>query len=379
MLAASAASYGVLALLQGADRLSATVPAISRMVPGPLRASAAVSAAQTALSRKDAVKAEAEASAAIAHAPLDRFAIGALAVARLSQGKEEDADTAFRVSAQLGWRDVPTQLYWYQVGVSSGDWTLASQRMDAILRAHPTFPQAAALLQPMEDDPEGRKALLDRMEQRPGWLETYAIPPKEANAAELARKTTVLAMLGGRGVALRCKSVNDLAFALVDNGMRNQALGLWSSHCSKAGVSSLVFDPQFQALSSERQSPFDWRTRGSGDVEVRTAQQPDGTMAGEVANNGAFTVPVLSQTVQLQPGAYRVRLEVAPPAGVGDKIFATLSCGPVPVRSGGPAEGLTAEGQVLTTPRCESQVLGIWLKGNSGRQVLRRISVARVN
>jgi len=378
--AAAAVLYGTIAAASGLDRMTATAPSLERLVPGPFRSFADAAAAQIALTRKDYAQVDTAASRGVARNPMNRDAVGLLASSRLLRDQPEKADAAFRVSGQLGWRDLPTQLYWYGVGMDSGDYTLAAQRADAILRSDPNYGNAAAVLQPLESDPRGREALLARLAERPNWLVRYTTPDPDSDDAELARKADMLKQLSARGVALGCKMVNQLVFQLVDRGMRDAAIDMWSSHCSRAPVGKLLFDPEFQVLAAERQSPFDWRTFNSGDVDVQSVVQPGGMRLAQASNQSSITAPILAQTVELAPGGYRVRVEAAEPAAARGRLMASIACGASPGALGAAPTGeLLAEGQVVSPPpSCHSQLLTLWLKPGTEPVLLRRITVEQV-
>lgn len=374
-LIAAAVAYGALVFGNGADRLTETSQQWGRIVPAPFRAKADVAAAVDALTRHDAAGAQAYGKRAVEASPMDRTAVGVTAYARYLADDADAADAAFRVSGQLGWRDVPTQLYWYQVGLQSNDYQLAAQRADAILRANPEYPGIQALLQPLEASPQGREALLARLVERPGWLGNYAFPAPDAKRDAMLARSAVLGALARRGIALGCKTVSAFAFQLADSGLRGAARGLWSDHCSRQASNAVPDDPQFQRLAPERASPFDWKSYGAGSVGITTAMQPDGQYAAVVSNASAFVSPLVSQFVDLPAGRYRARLTVGDPARARGRIFATLSCGPTPVRSPVPGEGLVDQGQELVSTGCERQLFTLWMKPNPEDVVMRRITI----
>lgn len=370
-LGALALGYAVLVWANGADRLSAGAIGWQRLVPGPFRAGADVALAEAAIARRDLPLAQNAAARAIAASPMDRRAVGLFALSRLARGDESGADDAFRVSGRLGWRDVPTQLYWYQVGLDSADYTLAAQRADAVLRANPRYAQADLLLAPLESNSKGQDALLARLLERPGWLATYAQPLTNPQRETLARRAAMLGRLAHSGIALGCAAVNGLSQQLVDNGQRALARQVWSDHCSKSPATGILFDPRFRSLSTDRRSPFDWSIASSGDVDVKTA----GTAGAELLNASPFDVPVLAQTVDLAPGRYVAQLDVASPATAGRRLYASLTCGTSPRRSGNAAPGLTGAGQMLEAPTCPVQTFALWLRPGSEPVMIRQVTL----
>jgi tetratricopeptide (TPR) repeat protein len=376
-LAAFGGVIGVATLFNGLDRLSEETPGLARLVPAPFSAAARVAAANRAAANKDYAQVENAAARAVAVSPMDRNAVGLLATARLAAGKWDDADAAFRLSGQLGWRDIPTQLYWYQVGVESGDYTLAAQRIDAVLRAYPDYPNSPALLAPLEGSPAGQAALVTRLVERPAWLATYAVPPKDAPVATLETRALILQTLARRGITLGCSGVKDLTTGLVDEGRRRSAQALWTAHCTRVPGNTLIYDAKFQALDEQKRSPFDWKTYDSGASSAQTEVQSDGQLAASVSNTSPFTTPILAQIVSLEPGQYRVRLKTDASAAA-NRLFATLSCGKSPQRNGSPPKGLTAEGQDVTSNGCANQLLTIWAAPGPETLVLRQIEIKKL-
>ena len=375
VLAAGAVLYGYAAMANGADRLSAFTPGIERLVPAPFRGSANAAHAVLALSRKDFPAAEEAAGASIAASPLNRDAVGLLALSRLLQNKADPADAAFRVSGQLGWRDTPTQLYWYAVGIDNGDYTLAAQRIDALLRANPDYPEAPRLIRPLESTPAGRAALVARLRERPEWLGRFARPGDNFTDEQLADRSAVLALLAQQHVVLGCDGVSALATRLVDRGMRSEGVALWKSQCGREQTSGAgLFDPGFGALAARVPSPFAWRTFTSGDVDVQTGIAPDGKPATTLSNSSAFSVIVLQQSVQLAPGAWRAQLQVTDPATARGKIFATIGCGANPGRTETTGD-IVGAGQTIAATPCDKQFFSIWLRPRVDGVTLRRVTL----
>ena len=74
-------------------------------------------------------------------------------------GRAADAQRTFRIAARFGWRNVQTQAFWYDVALQVGDYEVAAERLDALLRVHPRLVEQVELLKPMESDPAARKVL----------------------------------------------------------------------------------------------------------------------------------------------------------------------------------------------------------------------------
>ena len=157
-----ALGLATLAWGSGVDRMARTSPALAQIVPEPLRARAWRSEASLALLRQ-ANTAEALAERAVRADPIDPASTSLLGAARFAGGDGPGAAAAFRVAGALGWRDQPTQLYWLLAALQAGDYPVATERLDALLRQAPVYPQAPALLGRLGATPGGRAGW------RSGW------------------------------------------------------------------------------------------------------------------------------------------------------------------------------------------------------------------
>src|SRR3546814_8811137 len=75
-----------------------------------------------------------EAQRSVRTAPIDPSTTSALGSSLLTLGQLDRAYAAFAVAGTLGWRDVPTQLYWLAQAQAVGDVDVLAQRLDALLR-----------------------------------------------------------------------------------------------------------------------------------------------------------------------------------------------------------------------------------------------------
>ena len=138
------AAYAIAAVGSGLDRIAATRPSMARLVPEPFSARAKISAAGAAFDRRDYALALHLAKEGVVKEPVDNHALGNLGAALAMSGDGRGAERAFTVAAATGWRDLPTQVYWYQRAMQAGDLRVASQRLDAILRVNPQWPLAGS-------------------------------------------------------------------------------------------------------------------------------------------------------------------------------------------------------------------------------------------
>lgn len=350
---ALAALYGYACFGSGLDRLSATNPAWQELVPAYFRANAETArAAQALASGGSADRSEAARRAVLAD-PVDRRPVALLGTQRLLAQDYAGAEAAFRVGAKLGWREPVTQGYWYRAALQAGDAARAAERLDALLRANPGMRGGDEMIEPLLATPKGRQALADRLSYRPGWLPRFLAPSRQASAPALIGRAEVVRLMAGHGASPSCAEIAPLERRLVEAGLERPARALRSGPCNTGQASGLLSDPDFADLARRGANPAGWQLHPSGDVSV----SPGGVgrdAAVTVSNLASVRRPILSQRVDLEAGAYRVELAVAP-GKARDLISASLGCGesrPYP----DPGQPLT----IIAKP-CASQTLTLWL------------------
>lgn len=159
-------AYAALTLGSGLDRLAAKEPGLAHFVPSAFAAEAHRAMAARAL-RSGKVEALTAAQGAVAADPIDPHSAALLGGSSLLSGQPQQADRAFRVAAQLGWRDPLTQLYFMNQALRSGNADLAALRLDALLRQNPLLPVRDMVLSQFEASSQGRNALSRRVALRP--------------------------------------------------------------------------------------------------------------------------------------------------------------------------------------------------------------------
>lgn len=331
-LAIVAAGVALAALVVGSglDRAALADPALAPMVPVPFASRAIRSNALTALEAGKDQAALRLAEAAVADNPLEPTSTALLGAARDAAGLSDSAEAAFKVAGKLGWRVSLTQAYWMQRALEVGDYRVAALRLDALLRQQPGLLARQVLLDPVEQVPEGRAALVERLKERPRWLERYAGNVYDAPEAVVRQRGEVLAELAAAGTRLGCAAIGPMATQLTRVGAVNEAFALWRAHCPSGGR-GLVSDPGFAALRIDKPlSPFDWEVVGNSGTSV----SPEPSLAGEgrsleIESTETITLSVLRQRLVLAPGSYRLSWRAQSAEGrPTDKILAALGCTP---------------------------------------------------
>src|SRR3546814_14941647 len=97
------------------------------------------------------------------------------------------AYAAFAVAGTLGWRDVPTQLYWLAQAQAVGDVDVLAQRLDALLRLNIRHDVVANSLHVLGQTPLGQQALAMLLTKDPPWEWRFVA---EIGALEIGRASS---------------------------------------------------------------------------------------------------------------------------------------------------------------------------------------------
>lgn len=380
-LLVSGVSLGYLAAAWGSgfDRLSAAAPTLERLVPGIFRAQADLSAGAVALARGDGPQALVHAEEAVRTDPLNAQASGLLGTARSFVDGPEEAEEAFRVSAQRGWRDRLTQIYWYDAAMQANDTERAALRADALLRANPNLEGGDKLLAPLEETAEGRQALAERLAEGPAWSKIYFHVGRTPDPARLKQRAQVALAAVRQGNGTKCDTLGVFARQLLLNGMRRDAEALWWASCGTHGDApspGMLADGTFDLLArSTEEPPFGWRKFTSGDLAVDVVALASGEHAVRTRSQASVTRLVLSQAVDIPPGRWRVKARGVAPAG---RLVISLDCDGHPRRPSRSSGDVFADGQLLEADACERAVLGVWLRPGRGEVTIDNIAIEPV-
>jgi hypothetical protein len=378
LIAALILLYCGLVVGSGMDRLSASNASLRASVPGPFRAQADHSEAQAALLELDSAAALSSAQAAIASDPVDRNSAGLLGAARYLEGEEVGARQAFAVSAQMGWRNLATQLYWHQQALLAGDVEEAALRVDAILRQDPYLELGPDLIVPLEGTPDGRAALAGRLALRPNWLQRYSRPRSTIEDIPLEGRVAVLSSISDQGVELGCEVPAGIVRLLLARGQRASAQELWQAHCPEQTVSAGLADGGFEQLSAPgNASPFGWRSYRSGTLALAFVDDGKGGKALSASNRSSSSKLVLSQAVELGQGSYVIKARpIGGQSSEQSRLAASLDCAASPSLPQDVDGTLLREGQRLAVYECKTLVLSLWLRPGDSRIVFDDIEIA---
>ncbi len=296
-------ALGGIVVLSGTDRIAVDAMRAPSLQGWPYDIGASRSRATQALIGDGPARAIPYIQRAIMTDPLDSRIVGLLGRARLVAGEEEAAETAFRVSGQLGWRDPNTQIYWMGKALQVGDAKVAAERVDALLRQFPSFEPRDQLIAALLESPNGKAELANRLKLAPLWSDVFTNPSMDLPAAQIARRGEVMRMVGPS--VFECAKSTQLVSILIARDLLSDAMALWRTNC--LGPTSLIYDGGFEKIDTTQTTRgFDWQLSNRGDVDLQIEEATPGNRQLQVMVNAANTVSVLSQLVVLAPGRYRL-------------------------------------------------------------------------
>ncbi len=320
--------FSVLALGSGFDRQTRISPATASRVPAVFAHQALLARAKRELSAGNYAAANDWAKRAVLADPIEPASTALLGATRIALGDLAGADQAFRVAGNFGWRAAPTQFYWMGEALNAGDIRVAAQHLDALLRQDPDLVAEQALMAPLEQDPRGRTAIVDRLIEMPDWLINYTSDVYNLTPEVTTLRAQVLIELARRGHPLGCSEIGQLTKTLIANDKMPDAYALWRAHCPSQG-GGLIADASFAGLEvHQTDSPFAWMVIGDSDVSVNL--EPDLSGPGRhlvVASSASFARKVLTQLVMVPAGTYRLTWRALTPDGKPSRrVAATFAC-----------------------------------------------------
>lgn len=206
---ALAALLAVVATFVQLDRQSRISPTAAAFVPERLGANATRVEAQAAMAAGDAERALSLSRQQVRLRPMPAESLTLLSQAAAGAGERSLALEALGVASSRGWREPVSQLASGESAIAQGAYTVAAQRVVALLASGKLREPALDLLARLVARPEGRDAFADRLAAFGRW-QTDAISAAGGVARPLDWAAT-LALAQERGADLDCDRLQRLA------------------------------------------------------------------------------------------------------------------------------------------------------------------------
>jgi hypothetical protein len=209
------------------------------------------------------------------------------------------------LAGQWGWRDPPTQSWILEQALRAGDYGIATQRADALLRRRIGQEQLFPVFRLAVADPRWREALVAQFADKPSWRLTFfheggATAPAQFDAMD----TLFRALKDGPAPVSRAEAGAYLGM-LVAKGEHRRAHRLWTELFAVAGGSNPLDLRWPDAAARDYPLPFDWKLEEPTGVMLDVEQAAEGApaMLHLVADRGSIGT-LASRKILLPPGGY---------------------------------------------------------------------------
>ena len=244
-------------------------------------------------------------------------------------GRGEAAYAAFAVAGSLGWRDIPTQLFWLAQALSVGDVGVAGDRLDALLRLDVNNDTVAAAIQTLEQTPAGQEAFASLLAKNPPWEGRALKDTGNLVGDAFTGRLAAIDVAASHGVELDCTAIGFAANHLLSEGRIEDAKHLWRQACDRNG-NVYLSDGSFETdLAKASASPFDWRLQNRGGLDTAVLPAPAPLQGHALRIESSMTVRAVAarQLAALRPGRYQIAWQTARDDGkLDDSIDVLVRC-----------------------------------------------------
>lgn len=242
-------------------------------------------------------------------APLDAEALRAVASAELAQHRDDQGAALMQLGAALGWRDTVTQLWLARRALEIGQLSVATERIDGLLRRSYQPELMLRQLRAVVLSPGGSEAIVARLAQNPPWQQGFVNAVAEDGPTNTAVVLDLLRHMRRARVPLDTEATALIRWRLADAGKFAAVKAVWEL----SGGNGLIGNGDFEQTTGvvpAGAAPFSWSAPATSGVHLTIAEADSGpASAGRsllISSDGFVAEPVLAQTVMLEPGDYRL-------------------------------------------------------------------------
>jgi hypothetical protein len=314
-----------------------------------------------------------DAARALSIDPLDPAAVrvaGLAAAAAHQHGREL---ALANVAGQLGWRDLPTQVWLAQLAEDQGNLAYETQRVDALLRQQTVPDRAIDFLVALVADPDGRAVVLARLEDSPAWMQGFFNRLADPAPMWPDAVVTLVKQAVQNGVRLNPDTLGIVVWRLAEHGSVDAARSIRET----LGGAMTLGDGDFASVSGrlpDLAPPYHWHaTPGEGGDVYIGDDELGGGRALHVESDGRALGEAAVQRLLLTPGRYHLSAHWS--VVDGDRTtrprWAIRCIAPVAQKSDQGADqdlAVISDGEDLVIPRgCDQQDLRLQLGNTMNR------------
>ena len=309
LVAAMFAGWRVVGQMQ-AERFASIDP-VRALDWRPGHPQALLALAEQRLAAGDLPAAQHHARRLLGHEPLQGAAFRVLAEVADRQGRREDAFRWYRIAEHRSPRDLATRAWLTQRHIEQGDYGLALEQVDRLLRMSP---QRAASIQPvlvqLARDSKFAEALAASLRRDPPWRSGMLAALQDPRSGDPLAAGQVMQALHGQG-GLSPREYAGWLDGLIRQGRWGEAYARWAGQVPKPGGRlPLVYNGGFSQPPSD--AGFDWRLRRVPGVLLQF--EPATGAVGQVAYlrflDRRLPGAGLEQPLMLSPGRYTLSLRM---------------------------------------------------------------------
>ena len=335
----------------------------------------------------------------LADAALDRslFNVVALRVAGLArEARNADDPLApgyMALAGQMGWRDTLTQLWYIDKASRLGEYEIALQRADALLRRQEYSDQVLGFVRAGALDPKIRPAILARLADGPGWRPRLFLDSRKMSEEERQGIEALVAALRQTPHPVTRAEIAPYIDSLIRAGAIASAFRIHQlAFGAKDGTGENgLRDPAFREVASRgdinsTNLSFDWRINAP--LGISTGFDPAGGLAITLGARRRGTVA--QQLLALSPGSYRLEMQLdGTVARARDLLRWSIDCmpsrvgtdiGPAQLNAGAGASTMTVDFNIAAGD-CAYQRLtldaGSSTLASDTDIVIRRVTISR--
>ena len=237
------------------------------------------------------------ATATLKHRPVDAGNLAAFAMSAVEADDEVRAGQALSLAAQRGWRDTYTQAMVIGSALTSENWEVVAQRIDALARLRREKQAIDGVLSLALKQDEGQRAIAARMagsaplvEAMTSFLDSYRV-----FGPEVARTVAFAEQSGD----IDCLRLARIARLLMSANRADDVLSFWPERCA-IGSKDVSF-----VFGDNQADPFAWQYPTEAGINVRAGAK-DGSLTAR--NRDLLRRRFAARYLLLAPGRYTVTL-----------------------------------------------------------------------